>query len=432
MCGCACVMMREVAVKAHPRWTLYALSRAYLLPVRCVCQHVAYTASQKTPALAALLADHHAARDRCVFDGCPSDTSAYLYVLVANRNRAASYNRWLRSLMLDIASPSNPLHPRCICAAVTEYTDVLVGPPVQAAMDDWPLDHHVVNVSGHFSRCVLAAVGHACVVCGLLSTRCIAHQASYSACACACARVCASWGVCVRVRARVWASPRAACTLAFVIADRRDCNSASLCCSLPTHCHCGSAGGFQVLLDSVVTTPPEKSLVFLSDADLIAFPGLIRRLLSVTAQGSFAFAPVLWATDGDAEDPVKGQWRVSGTGMVSFFYSDFKAVIGGRLPMIDRFTYGTTTGAEALYSAMTFFSRTDVCHSSLCVIGCVVDVCGGAATGKEDGALTDKLHHSKPGFKVRRECTPELWHLFHAKTQKWQLSVDGITTCVSV
>ena len=42
------------------------------------------------------------------------------------------------------------------------------------------------------------------------------------------------------------------------------------------------AGGFQALLDGgVVSTPPSQSLIFFVDADMVAFPGLLRQVCDV-------------------------------------------------------------------------------------------------------------------------------------------------------
>jgi len=45
------------------------------------------------------------------------------------------------------------------------------------------------------------------------------------------------------------------------------------------------AGGFQRCIDHLVTTPKEKSLMFFVDADMIAYPGLLNRIVQYTVQG---------------------------------------------------------------------------------------------------------------------------------------------------
>jgi hypothetical protein len=35
------------------------------------------------------------------------------------RNRAASYNRWVRTFLRDVLSPTSTLDPDCICLAVS-------------------------------------------------------------------------------------------------------------------------------------------------------------------------------------------------------------------------------------------------------------------------------------------------------------------------
>ncbi len=58
---------------------------------------------------------------------------------------------------------------------------------------------------------------------------------------------------------------------------------------LPVPCSCqvikvsgrfSRAGGFQILLDQSIVTPPEQSLVYFMDADMIAYPGFMQRTMS--------------------------------------------------------------------------------------------------------------------------------------------------------
>jgi hypothetical protein len=45
------------------------------------------------------------------------------------------------------------------------------------------------------------------------------------------------------------------------------------------------AGGFQRCLDHIVTTPRNQSLVFFVDADMVAYPGLLNRIVENTVEG---------------------------------------------------------------------------------------------------------------------------------------------------
>ncbi len=94
-----------------------------------------------------------------------------------------------------------------------------------------------------------------------------------------------------------------------------------------------------------------------------------------------AFAPVVWSTVKNVSDPTDGYWRSGGTGMISFFVSELDAM-GGDLPMISRLSWGG-----------------------------------------EDHKLVKYLQ-KKSHVRVRRTCTPELWHLFHSKAN-WGLAIDG-------
>ena len=171
-------------------------------------------------------------------------------------------------------------------------------------------------------------------------------------------------------------------------------------------------------MDVGVVTPPEHSIVFFMDADMVAYPGLMQRVLSHVEEGRVAFAPVSWSgyeyshstyaapgrsayqvgspsgsmpATGEGGAPqskrssrqwYEGTWRSGGTGMIAFYYSDFLKA-GGCVPMADRTAYG-----------------------------------------HEDHEFV-MLLMNQGGLSVKRECTPELWHLFHPKNS-WELSLDGI------
>ena len=68
----------------------------------------------------------------CVFDGCPVG-HPFVYVLTSHRNRGASYNRWVRSVLEDVRSPVNKVPSQCLCMAVADYNDVVSGVPLAVA-----------------------------------------------------------------------------------------------------------------------------------------------------------------------------------------------------------------------------------------------------------------------------------------------------------
>jgi hypothetical protein len=45
------------------------------------------------------------------------------------------------------------------------------------------------------------------------------------------------------------------------------------------------AGGFQRIMDHLVKTPREESILFFVDADMVAYPGLLNRVLRNTIRG---------------------------------------------------------------------------------------------------------------------------------------------------
>lgn len=152
-------------------------------------------------------------------------------------------------------------------------------------------------------------------------------------------------------------------------------------CVVPVRGHFSRAGGLQALLQHVISTPPERSVAYFLDADMVAYPGMLSCVLSNVQRGQSAFAPVSWSTVN--KTTTEGAWRITGTGMLAFFVSDMLLISNGSLPMADKLSYG-----------------------------------------KEDAALTDLLQRARPGYKVVRRCCPQLWHLWHPKTH-WQSSYDG-------
>lgn len=72
--------------------------------------------------------------------------------LAAYRNRAAGYNRWLRTLAADVTSDLSPVNRHCVCSVVADYNDAPFGPSVHEALQDWPFARQVISVSGSFSR----------------------------------------------------------------------------------------------------------------------------------------------------------------------------------------------------------------------------------------------------------------------------------------
>ena len=88
---------------------------------------------------------------RCHFTGCPA-SQPFLYFVTSYRNRADAYDRFVRTLADDMESSKNNVDPRCICLAVADYDDVVVGPPIGVAMREWPHSKAVVRLTGAFSR----------------------------------------------------------------------------------------------------------------------------------------------------------------------------------------------------------------------------------------------------------------------------------------
>ena len=89
-------------------------------------------------------------RDGCKFEHCPPG-DPYVYMMTSYRNRGASYNRWIRTLVGDVLSSRMPISPACVCSTVADYNDRLYGPTIEAALDDWPFDSHVVKVRDGFA-----------------------------------------------------------------------------------------------------------------------------------------------------------------------------------------------------------------------------------------------------------------------------------------
>lgn len=233
------------------------------------------------------------AQSTCSFTGCAQPP--FVYTLTSHRNRADALERMLRTLLGDLQSPDSTVDPRCVCVTIADYDDVVVGPPVAAALASWPHSYAVRSVKGPFSR----------------------------------------------------------------------------------------AGGLQVLVSSVVVTPANASLLFVLDADMVAYPGLMRDILAHTTLGATAYAPICWSIVNSTVER-EGSWRSGGTGMMALYYHDLLLLTNGTLPLANKQSHG-----------------------------------------REDDALTQVLHHGRPGYKVTRACCPYLWHLWHSKTL-WQSSYDGM------
>ncbi len=87
----------------------------------------------------------------CSFDGCPAG-HPFVYFMTSYRNRGASFNRWVRSVLSDVQSDVNTHPVQCVCMAVADYNDVLSGVPLEAALSDWPYSKAVISLHGAFSR----------------------------------------------------------------------------------------------------------------------------------------------------------------------------------------------------------------------------------------------------------------------------------------
>lgn len=88
----------------------------------------------------------------CKFEGCPQQ-GPFVYYVTSNRNRGRSYNRWLRSAVLD-AQQAKTVSPQCLCAVVGDFVEDHPMPyvPIAQAMEDWPYDKQVVELRGSFRR----------------------------------------------------------------------------------------------------------------------------------------------------------------------------------------------------------------------------------------------------------------------------------------
>jgi hypothetical protein len=73
----------------------------------------------------------------CAFDGCPA-SQPRVYYMTSHRNRGDSLNRLLRSIVVDVRSPNNTVPGQCVCLAVADFDDVVIGVPVSVALLDWP------------------------------------------------------------------------------------------------------------------------------------------------------------------------------------------------------------------------------------------------------------------------------------------------------
>ena len=100
------------------------------------------------------------------------------------------------------------------------------------------------------------------------------------------------------------------------------------------------AGGIMAGVDAI-QTPPNSSLVFICDADMILRPGFVEDMAATPVRGSSVFLPIVWSscwgtTLEDAPRTRKwrssaaGFWRPGGRGMVVAYLSDLKSVGGMR------------------------------------------------------------------------------------------------------
>ena len=146
------------------------------------------------------------------------------------------------------------------------------------------------------------------------------------------------------------------------------------------------AGGFEAVVQKVVKTPYDKSLIFRIDADMVVYPGFLARVLKNTKLGSRAYAPACWNQHNNETDWYSGNWRVTGSGMIGFYMEDFKAVTKGtmEMPLNDKNTYGL-----------------------------------------EDHLLMMMMAKTLPTYTVKRDCCNELWHMYHPHS-KWERSANGL------
>jgi hypothetical protein len=85
--------------------------------------------------------------DRCAFEGCPAG-HPFLYLATSFRNRGDAYNRFVRSVVVDLEAEGNRVQPACVCMCAADYDDITVGVPIGAAMRDWTHSKAVVKVRG--------------------------------------------------------------------------------------------------------------------------------------------------------------------------------------------------------------------------------------------------------------------------------------------
>jgi hypothetical protein len=233
----------------------------------------------------------------CSFSSCPVTPDAvYLYTMTSHRNRGASLQRMIKSLLADVSSAGSRIDPGCVCVGIADYGDDPWGPPAKLALESWPFDYHLLHMRGPFSR----------------------------------------------------------------------------------------AGGLQALMNTMIRTPHERSIVYFLDADMVAYPGMVSEcVLSNLIVGENAYAPICWSTTGKG-DEYQGAWRSTGAGMIAFYMSDFMLITNGSLPDANKLSYG-----------------------------------------QEDINLIELLHTARRGYYVKRRCCPSLWHLYHTKAH-WSDSFDGM------
>ncbi|KNC78727.1 hypothetical protein SARC_08850 [Sphaeroforma arctica JP610] len=88
----------------------------------------------------------------CNFDKCELHT--YVYMVVPYRNRGMNLKRLAHTLAID-AAQSTLTNIHCVCMAVADYDDVVVGMTAAEALLEWREkggSHHIQSLPGTFSR----------------------------------------------------------------------------------------------------------------------------------------------------------------------------------------------------------------------------------------------------------------------------------------
>jgi hypothetical protein len=82
----------------------------------------------------------------CRFQSCPAG-QPHVYYMTSHRNRGDSLNRLLRSVVADVQSEVNVVPGGCVCLAVADFNDVVIGVPVTVAVEDWPYVLHADTIA---------------------------------------------------------------------------------------------------------------------------------------------------------------------------------------------------------------------------------------------------------------------------------------------